>query len=200
MTSPFAYPDALHSRRHGPRGYADYASYCPWLRDEFAFRCVYCLLREQWGLVRCTFALDHFQPMALYPDRVVDYENLVCACATCDQAKRDQIVPDPLTVFTASSVWVAADGVMHAETHEAAHLIKLLGLNSKRYVEFRTLWIGIISLAAQYDPELDRRLMQFPDDLPDLRRLRPPGGNARPDGLAGSYAVLRESGELPPTY
>lgn len=52
MTFPFNYPDAPHRRRHGPRGYADYASYRPWLRDEFTFRCVYCLLREQWGLVR----------------------------------------------------------------------------------------------------------------------------------------------------
>ncbi len=200
MTSPFTYPNAPHSRRHGPRGDADYASYGPWLRDEFTFRCIYCLLREQWGLVRGAFALDHFQSVALYPDRVADYENLVYACATCNQAKRDQIVPDPLAVFTASRVTVAANGVMHAEKHEGAHLIKLLGLNSKRYVEFRTLWIGIISLAAQYDPELERRLMQFPDDLPDLRRLRPPGGNARPEGLARSYLVLRESGELQPTY
>ena len=46
MTDPFSYPAAVHVRRHGPQGYADYASYRPWLRDEFAFRCVYCLLRD----------------------------------------------------------------------------------------------------------------------------------------------------------
>ena len=49
MTDPFSYPAAAHVRRHGPQGYADYPSYLPWLRDEFSFRCVYCLLREQWG-------------------------------------------------------------------------------------------------------------------------------------------------------
>ncbi len=46
MTTPFRYPDGPHQRRHGPRGYASYESYRPWLRDEFAFRCVYCLTRE----------------------------------------------------------------------------------------------------------------------------------------------------------
>ncbi len=38
--SPFIYPARPHTRRHGPQGYAGYASYRPWLRDEFSFRCV----------------------------------------------------------------------------------------------------------------------------------------------------------------
>src|SRR5258708_6259440 len=52
MTEPFQYPAAPHVRRHGPQGYADAASFRPWLRDEFTFRCVYCLQREVWGTVR----------------------------------------------------------------------------------------------------------------------------------------------------
>lgn len=60
--TPFTYAAAPYSRRHGPRGYADYASYRPWLRDEFRFQCVYCLLREQWGRVAGMFDLDHFLP------------------------------------------------------------------------------------------------------------------------------------------
>ena len=44
----FAYPRELHERRHGPLGYLDYGDYRPWLRDEFQFRCVYCLCRERW--------------------------------------------------------------------------------------------------------------------------------------------------------
>ena len=50
--SAFRYPAVPHARRHGPRGYADAESYRPWLRDEFTFRCVYCLFREQWGRSR----------------------------------------------------------------------------------------------------------------------------------------------------
>jgi len=42
------YPRHLHIRRHSPRGYRTYRAYKPWLRDEFAFRCVYCLWRERW--------------------------------------------------------------------------------------------------------------------------------------------------------
>jgi hypothetical protein len=47
---PFAYADAPHVRKHGPSGYVRYQSYKDWLRDEFAFRCVYCLERESGGI------------------------------------------------------------------------------------------------------------------------------------------------------
>ena len=72
MTAPFTYPAAPHTRRHGPRGYADYESYRPWLRDEFAFRCVYCLLREAWGPPKGAYALDHFLPVAARPDLALE--------------------------------------------------------------------------------------------------------------------------------
>ena len=55
----FRYPAQPLARRHGPCGYADYQSFRPWLRDEFSFRCVYCLIREQWGRVTGEFDLDH---------------------------------------------------------------------------------------------------------------------------------------------
>src|SRR4051812_13664188 len=45
---PFEYPAGVHVRRHGPSGWTEYQRYRSWLRDEFCFRCVYCLLREQW--------------------------------------------------------------------------------------------------------------------------------------------------------
>ena len=57
--NPFRYPEQPHVRRHGPQGYVTLESYRPWLRDEFTFRCVYCLLREQWGRARGSF--DFFQ-------------------------------------------------------------------------------------------------------------------------------------------
>ncbi|MBI3330174.1 MAG: hypothetical protein HYZ81_26130, partial [Nitrospinae bacterium] len=80
----FTYPRSLHVRRHGPRGYRDYRSYKPWLRDEFDFRCVYCLWRERW----CsdgdhTFSVDHLLPRMTHPERLCDYDNLVYACCQC---------------------------------------------------------------------------------------------------------------------
>src|SRR5436309_202187 len=49
LPDPFAYPHEAHQRRHGPAGYTNYQSYKPWLRDEFAFRCVYCLFLQGFG-------------------------------------------------------------------------------------------------------------------------------------------------------
>ena len=86
MSEPFDFPPP-HVRRHGPRGYADYASFRPWLRDEFAFRCVYCLTRETWGSVTGMFDIDHYIPVAQLPDALLDYDNLLLACARCNAKK-----------------------------------------------------------------------------------------------------------------
>ncbi len=148
MTIPFLYPAEPHVRRHGPQGYADYASYLPWLRDEFSFRCVYCLLRESWGRVRGVYAIDHFLATARRPTKIADYDNLLYACATCNTAKGARSVPDPLAVLTSPEVRIAEDGTIHADSVEAARLIELLGLDSPQSTEFRMLWIGIVALAA----------------------------------------------------
>ena len=81
MTSPvlFVYPSTTHHRRHEPFGYESYPSYKPWLRDEFTFRCVYCLTREAWARGLTTFNLYHFLPVAHNPDLAVDYGNLLYA-------------------------------------------------------------------------------------------------------------------------
>ena len=181
-------------------GYSDYGSYRPWLRDEFSFRCVYCLLREQWGIVQGTFALDHFEPKAMHPERAVDYDNLLYSCVTCNLNKGDLDVSDPLRTLISSTVYVARSGEIQSNSSEAAKLIELLRLNRPQYVEFRKLWINMVRLAADHDPELYQRLMQFPSELPDLQRLRPPGGNKRREGLEQSHFARREQGELPATY
>jgi hypothetical protein len=60
---PFVYPDRPHVRKHGPAGYADYAAYKPWLRDDLHFRCVYCLERERWDRSgHAAFGVDHVKP------------------------------------------------------------------------------------------------------------------------------------------
>jgi hypothetical protein len=64
---PFAYPDSKHDRQHGPRGYIDYRSYKPWLRDEFMFRCVFCLRRERWLDGHISFGVEHLKPFKIAP-------------------------------------------------------------------------------------------------------------------------------------
>ena len=200
MTVPFTYPAVARVRRHGPRGYADYESYRPWLRDEFAFQCVYCLLRETWGPLKGVYALDHFRPMAARPDLALEYGNLLYGCVSCNLSKGSQKTPDPLACLLDPAVQVSEDGAMHAETPAARKLIEMLGLNRPRLREFRELWIRIVRLAMLCDPDLLRRLLGYPADLPDLSALRPPEGTTRPAGVAQSHFARRQRGELPDAY
>jgi hypothetical protein len=55
----FDYSQPQEERRHGPANYAAYESYRPWLRDEFDFRCVYCLKRETWCEILGRFYRDN---------------------------------------------------------------------------------------------------------------------------------------------
>jgi hypothetical protein len=200
MTAPFTYPSSSHRRRHGPRGYADHESYRPWLRDEFAFRCVYCLVRKRWGSLTGQYAIDHFIPVAFRPEKALDYGNLLYSCVACNLNKASQRTPDPTAVLLHPGAHVTADGVLHADSSAARRLIGVLDLNRPQLREYRELWIDIVRLAAASDAPLCRRLMGFPDDLPSLRRLRPPGGNTRPNGIGTSYHVQRQAGPLPAIY
>lgn len=198
MTPPFTYSSTPHARRHGPRGYADYPSYRPWLRDEFTFRCVYCLLRERWVLGG--LHIDHFSPVALHPELATTYDNLLYACASCNAAKRDLELPDPTSALLGDAIRVLEDGTIEASTPAAAGIVKLLGLNTPKYREYRLLWIEIVALARTNDPDLYHRVMTFPDDLPDLSTLHPPDGNTLPDGVKTSHFEQKKAGTLPETY
>ncbi len=156
--TPFQYPGAPHRRRHGPRGYADLQSFRPWLRDEFDFRCVYCLLREQWGRMRAGFALDHFLPVSVRPEYQGRYDNLLYACIACNQTKGSAVLPDPTQVLTDQAVHVHEDGRLEGRTPEADRLIRQLGLDTAAESEARLLWQEIIALAGRYDRPFYQRL------------------------------------------
>src|SRR5438874_5606389 len=95
---PFQYFRTPHTRRHGPEGYVQYESYKDWLRDEFTFRCVYCLERERWH-DQASFGVDHVLPkgVAGFAHLVCVYRNLVYACNRCNSIKQDEILLDPCT-------------------------------------------------------------------------------------------------------
>ena len=200
MTIPFEYPALPHVRRHGPIGYAHYSSYRPWLRDEFGFRCVYCLTRESWGAFRGLFAIDHLTAVCILPDAGTRYENLVYACNVCNSAKADRPIPDPLSNLLGDTVEVRPDGAIVGHTPAAGRLIEILGLDNPRMVEWRELINEVVSLSAKFDRELYLRLLSFPLDLPRLSTLRPPEGNTRPEGIEQSHFSRRQRGELPETY
>ncbi len=198
--TPFVYPPTPHVRRHGPQGYAAYLRYQPWLRDEFTFRCVYCLRREQWGRVAGEWQIDHFLPVAHRPDLELHYDNLLWVCPSCNVLKGARTLPDPCQVLTADTVTVDEDGTIRGHTREARRLIRILGLDERPATEYRLLWNSIITLARRFAPDLLERIMGFPNDLPNLRSLKPPGGNTRPAGIEESWHAQRQRGQLPPTY
>jgi hypothetical protein len=73
-------------------------------------------------------------------------------------------------------------------------------MDERPATEFRLLWNSIATLARRFDPGLWRRIMGFPEILPDLGRLKPPSGNTRPEGIAQSWHGRRERGQLPESY
>jgi len=92
------------------------------------------------------------------------------------------------------------DGTIVALNPEGQMLIQVLRLDNAENTEFRRLILEVISLAREKDVALHSRLMGFPDDLPDLGRRRPPGGNSRPGGVRESCHSRRARKELPKTY
>lgn len=195
----FDYPEPRSERVHGPAGYASYESFRPWLRDECTFRCVYCLKRETWGQVTGEFELDHFQPQSLAPDLSLDYFNLVYASRRCNTVKLDQPVSDPLIGFSSEFVFVSSDGVVASNVPQAKRLIHQLDLNSPKLKKWRVMWMRIIDLAKERDAKLYNQLVGFPEELPNLGRLRPPS-NSLPDGIEVSWYAKRRRGQLPETY
>jgi len=196
----FEYPSEPHARRHGPTGYKDYNSYRDWLRDEFSFRCVYCLHREQWYARSSTFHIDHFIPVAVDPSGECEYSNLLYACATCNEAKMDVLgVPDPCRVAFRDCLRIMANGRVEALNADGRKLEQVLRLNSESNVRNRSLLMRTLEALRLGNPDVYQEYMRFPDDLPDLRKKHVPV-NTKPEGTANCYFALRERGDLPAVY
>jgi hypothetical protein len=129
-----------------------------------------------------------------------EYDNLLYVCTSCNAVKGDQEVADPTQTLLATSVVVGDDGTLVGTTPQAAELLELLYLNYRPLRQRRRLLMAALRVFRQREPELYEQWMGFPDNLPDLSRLRPPGGNSRPAGLAQSHLARRQRGELPRTY
>ncbi len=199
---PFEYPTGSHERRHGPSGYRQYESYRAWLRNEFSFRCVYCLQREQWCNLEGVFHIDHFLPQLTHPDAVVDYDNLVYSCARCNEAKKALEIPNICEISLADCLRIRPDGTLEAVDNDSIgeRLIKLLRLNSSSIVRYRQCILETVNFLEEHNRQLFVEWMRYPDDLPDLSTKKPPSGNNRPSGIGESFSAKRERGELDATY
>jgi hypothetical protein len=194
-------------RRHGPAGYQDYKHYKPWLRDEFTFRCVYCLERETWYPSRAaSFSVEHFAPKVVYPDRATDYTNLVYACTRCNSVKSATItILDPAEVAFGMHVQVTHDGSIRALTPEGQEMIDLFHLDRSPAVEVRQEFLLLLHAKREQpdNPTIHALFLLkfgYPSELPDLRTYRPPGGNSRAGSEADCYFARKARNELPDYY
>lgn len=191
-TNPYGGPKLTAERRHGPV-YESYESYRPWLRDEFDFRCAYCLHREMFVHAVSDHVIDHFLPKSIYPGFSASYSNLVYSCRPCNEAKQDQI----LLVIADDVLFCGENGLFAPENH---YLVQALGLNRPVRVQHRRKLIYVLKMLVERGDmtELESYL-GYPADLPDLRRLRA-RPNTKPDGVNESAFALREKGLLPRFY
>lgn len=200
MITGFEYPAGCHKRRHGPGGYSSYESYRDWLRDEFLFRCVYCLHREVWYGRATVFHIEHLRPVSSDLNGECEYDNLLYACGTCNEAKRAILdVPDPCSVAFCDCLNVLPDGGIVALNKNGEKLILVLKLDNKANVVWRRRWIRILNALKTEDPALYRECMGFPQNLPDLRAKKAPR-NSKPESVENCFYVQRERGILPETY
>lgn len=196
----YKFPSIPHVRRHYPSGYKSYGRYRDWLRDEFAFRCVYCLHREQWCNRGLFFEIDHFLPVSIDPDGELEYTNLVYACAACNRAKSNLTgLPDPCRESFGECLRLKNDGSFQPINDSGKAIVDILQLNDGETVKQRFRWIRMLRAIQRQDPQLFRELMSYPDNLPDLRTNRAPR-NLRPSSAQNCYFVLRQKDELPAVY
>ncbi len=201
---PFNYPAAALVRKHAPAGYKEYSEYKPWLRDEFEFRCVYCLQREMWSRARAgSFSVDHIVPQSTNKQLICDYNNLLYACCRCNSFRREIPVLDPTQHVMDDHLAVTPHGTVHSSTTEGQFLIELLHLNAQEAVRERMRILRILarmSLSATEGEKTDYlETFGYPEDLPDLRALRPPINN-NSKSPERCFFVLREQNLLPEVY
>lgn len=196
---PYHYPSGTSGRIHGPAGYKDYRDFRPWLDDEFLFRCVYCLKRQQWAPTDI-WAVDHLVPQSEDSDRTHDYNNLVLSCQWCNGRKLAADVPDPGESPYGNCLAVdRMTGDVSPLNDEGAILIRILKLNHPKQVQTRQVHLRSLRIIAEADPDYWKYLMGFPKNLPDLSRKqkRLPNGNSRPEGIAESCYERKRRGVLP---
>lgn len=205
---PFIYDSEPHQRKHGPHGLERYQSYKDWLRDDFTFKCVYCLERERWYPSGSdAFGADHIKPKSdpQFEHLECDYANLVYCCNRCNSAKGTAILVDPCEVALAHHISVdLVTGEIVGNTEEGKLLIDVLGLDLEDAMECRREKILVLNLfqGSPSNPEvleLYRLTFGFPNDLPDLSK-HTRTMNSKQAGIGQSYFQLKQKGELREVY
>ena len=185
-------------RRHGPYGCHRYGEYRNWLRDEFGFRCVYCLRRETWLTTRKDHEIDHFLPRQDHEDVENDYDNLVFACRECNGTKAAKYLPSPEKIPYGDCLSVDEHGEIHPKNEQGEIIIEILRLDAPERNALRRKILETISESSPGTKTM-KWCLGYPDDLPDLSKETAPKGNKRPAGIMNSHFERKNRNKLP-TY
>jgi hypothetical protein len=85
--NPFVYPREKYRRRLRPGQLGHYREYKPFLRTEFARKCVYCRMPDTMAGGADNYGVDHYKPKSLFRHLLVEYTNLFYCCNKCNRRK-----------------------------------------------------------------------------------------------------------------
>jgi len=158
-------------------------------------------MRETWLRGRSGFQIDHCIPSGQDRERLLDYDNLVYTCPWCNRTKSAVPMPNPTEVAYGKALHVNEDGIIEAGNDPGLILIQGLRLDHPDITYQRRMVLRVVRLAEERNnvPIL-LRLLGCPEDLPDLKKKRPPGGNTRPAGARNSWLEKRRRSELSLIY
>jgi len=152
--NPFVYPKSKHSRRERPGQLARYQLYKPYLRREFAKKCVYCRLPDTMGPLEA-FGVDHYRPKKKFPHLVTAYANLFYCCNPCNRRKGEdwprpgeegtEIVPNPCDHKMSKHLRFKR-GTVESLSPPGAHTLRLLDLNDPKAVAYREFILATIGM------------------------------------------------------
>ncbi|MGJ7514467.1 HNH endonuclease [Pseudomonas baetica] len=128
---------AKYKQTRSGQYYADYSQYYSEISEDCQFRCVYCdvLLKENGGE---GMHLDHFRPQKHFPDLAKTPENLLLACAKCNQLKSDfwpdekvsdSHFIDPFCIIRSNHFSVLTTGEVLGISKQSQYMIDLLLIN-----------------------------------------------------------------------
>lgn len=88
---------ALRTRRSNVPRHGSYQRYKPYLREDFAYACVYCGLHENEAGGPRFMTVEHYRPKSRFRALTNEYSNLLYACSVCNGYKsNDWPSDDPL--------------------------------------------------------------------------------------------------------
>lgn len=186
---PFTYPAVPLTRRHAPSYDSHWERYRPWLRDEFEFRCVYCLRRERWIGRFAMFAIDHIVSRTS-GGAPLDYANLAYACVPCNSRKGDNPVPHPEKVAYGHCLEVDGNGNIRWLNRDGRLLVRSVRLDEPEITRLRNDELQYLRHLASREPARFRERMSYPEDLPDLKNKNPIT-NSKPESWRSSAYARR---------